>query len=207
MTPDEIAALFTRTDGTFLFARWGRPLAPVIFGLADETLPVMKGAIEAVAALAGREVAEIDPELGANLMVFFCADWDEIADVPNLDRLIPDLAPLLDRLRGAEANQYRVFRFDNAGAIRAAFVFVRMDVHLEAAGAEAVALSQAVQTILLWSDAGFTDASPLGRVGGAVVLKPEIAGLIRAAYDPALPDMGQDAALAYRIAARQEALQ
>jgi len=93
------------------------------------SIPLMKrsgykahvaGAIEAVAALAGREVAEIDPELGANLMVFFCADWDEIADVPNLDRLIPDLAPLLDRLRGAEANQYRVFRFDNAGAIRAA---------------------------------------------------------------------------------------
>ncbi|TRW97530.1 hypothetical protein FNJ84_08465 [Paracoccus sp. M683] len=33
--PDEIAALFTRTDGTVLCARWRRPIAVVIFGWAD----------------------------------------------------------------------------------------------------------------------------------------------------------------------------
>jgi hypothetical protein len=39
LTPDEITALFTRADGQFLFARWGRPLVPVVFGvLTTETL-------------------------------------------------------------------------------------------------------------------------------------------------------------------------
>ena len=42
-------ALFTRSDGSYLFARWGRPLAPVVFGVEPESLPVLKGAFEAMA--------------------------------------------------------------------------------------------------------------------------------------------------------------
>jgi hypothetical protein len=34
----DIAALFTRADGQFLFARWGRPIAPVVFGVEDATV-------------------------------------------------------------------------------------------------------------------------------------------------------------------------
>ena len=34
-----IAGLFTR-DGQYLCARWSRPIAPVIFGLADESLSI-----------------------------------------------------------------------------------------------------------------------------------------------------------------------
>ena len=71
MQPDEIEALFTRSDGLFAFARWGRPVAPVMFGVQDETLSVFKGALEAVMVLAGHQMAETDPELGSNLMVFF----------------------------------------------------------------------------------------------------------------------------------------
>ena len=62
-------------------------------------------------------------------------DWDELLGVPDLDRLIPDLVPLLDRLKAASANQYRIFRFDEAGAIKACFVLLRMDEILEAASA------------------------------------------------------------------------
>lgn len=69
MQADEIEALFTRGDGSYLCARWGRPQAPVVFGVDDATLSVVKGAFEAVARLAGIEIAETDPELGANLMV------------------------------------------------------------------------------------------------------------------------------------------
>ena len=148
MTPDEIAALFTRSDDSYLFARWGRPIAPVVFGVTDETLAVVKGATEAVAALAGIEVAETDPELGSNLMVFFFTDWDELPEVPGLGNLVPDLLPLVGRLKEADANQYRVFRFDEAGAIKACFVFVRMDAHLSETPAETLALSQMVQTMI-----------------------------------------------------------
>ena len=65
--------LFTRADGEFAFARWGRPIAPVVFGVDDATLGVFKGAIEAVVMLAGHQMAETDPELGSNLMIFFMA--------------------------------------------------------------------------------------------------------------------------------------
>ena len=200
---DEIEALFTRADGEFLFARWGRPIVPVVFGVEDATLGTVKGAVEAVVALADHRMAETDPELGANLMMFFFRDWQELPEVPGLDRLVPDLAPLVARLEAAEANQYRIFRFDEGGAIKAAFVFLRMDAELSAVPAETLALSQVVQTILLWSDRAFVPQSPLGQLAdGRVVLRPEIGALIRAGYDPVLPAMSRDAAHALRLAAR-----
>ncbi|WP_108894656.1 hypothetical protein [Palleronia abyssalis] len=203
MTPEEIKDLFTRSDGTYAFARWGRPIAPVVFGVDDPTLSVIKGALEAVLQLAGHELTETDPELGVNFMVFFMREWDELRHVPDLDRLIPDLYPLLDRLEGIAANQYRIFRFDEAGAIRAAFVFVRMDEEMSKVPAETVALAQVVQTILLWSDTAFTNRSALAQApGGAVILRPEIGALIRAAYEPVMPAVADDAAHALRLSAR-----
>jgi len=115
MQPDQMTNFFTRSDGTYAFARWGRPIVPVVFGVDGPTLGVVKGAIEAVVALAGHKMAETDPELGANLMVFFFRDWAELKDLPNLDQLIPDLGPLVDRLSASGANQYRLFRFDPQG--------------------------------------------------------------------------------------------
>jgi hypothetical protein len=203
----EIEALFTRADGTFLFARWGRPIAPVVFGVEDATVGILKGAIEAVVALAGHRMAETDPELGANLMIFFVRDWDELVETPNLDRLIPDLGETVARLNGADANQYRSFRFDADGGIKAAFVFVRMDAAMQAAPAETIALSQAVQTIVLWSDTAFLGTSPLAVLeNGAAVLRPDIADVIRAGYDPVLPVASTQASLALRLAARTGAL-
>jgi len=203
LEPAEIEALFTRADGTFLFARWGRPVVPIVFGVDDRTLGIVKGAIEAVVALADHKMAETDPELGANLMIFFFRDWEELREVPDLDRLVPDLDPLVDRLVAAGANQYRIFRFDEAGAIRASFVFLRMDEELSAVPAETLALSQIVQTILLWSDRAFTDRSPLAALpGGELVLRPEIGGLIRAGYDPVLQAVAQDPSHALRLSAR-----
>jgi hypothetical protein len=202
MTAAEIEALFTRADGRFLCARWGRPIVPVVFGVDDATLAVVKGAVEAMVAHAGHRMAETDPELGANLMIFFFRDWAELPQVPNLDRMIPDLGPLCDRLAGQGANQYRTFRFDEAGATRAAFVFLRMDAHLSALPAEALALAQAAQIILSWSDRAFADVSPLANAQGHLVLRPDIAALIRAAYDPVLPPVARDASHALRLAAR-----
>jgi hypothetical protein len=206
-TADEIEALFTRADGTFLCARWGRPIAPVVFGVEDETLSVVKGAFEALCALSGHTMAETDPELGVNTMVFFCRDWVELTRVPDLDRLVPDLGPLVERLVAQDANQYRIFRFDAGGAIRACFIFIRMDAEMAKVPADTLALSQAVQSILLWSDRAFTEASPLAVADGVAVLRPEIAGLIRAAYDPVLPAVAQDPSHALRLFARLEAPQ
>ena len=203
-TPEQIEALFTRADGSYLFARWGRPIAPIVFGVDDATLSTVKGAVEAVTVLAGHQMAETDPELGVNLMFFFFHDWEELREVPDLDRLVPDLAPLVDKLIAADANQYRIFRFDEAGAIKAAFVFLRMDENLSKVPAETLALSQMVQTIVLWSDMAFQDRSPLASVPekDTVILRADIAEVIRAAYDPVMPAVAEDSSHALRLAAR-----
>jgi hypothetical protein len=207
MRADEVEALFTRADGQFAFARWGRPIAPVVFGVTDETLSVIKGALEAVMVLSGHQMAETDPELGSNLMMFFFSEWDELPAVKGLDRLIPDLEPLVVRLKSAQANQYRIFRFDETGAIKACFVFLRMDEHLGAVPAQTLALSQIVQSVLLWSDTAFSDRSPLALAGDSTILRPEIAALVRAAYDPVLPAAHTDPSHALRLAARIGVLQ
>lgn len=206
MTADEIEALFRRESGAYAFARWGRPLAPVVFGVEDQTLSTVKGAIEAVCHLANHDMVETDPELGANFMWFFLSDWSELPEVPGLDRLVLDLGPLVVRLQAADANQYRVFRFDKTGAIQACFVFLRMDAHLSKVPAETLALSQVVQSFLLWSDLAFRDRSPLAVAGETTVLRPDIAGLIRAAYDPVMPVAASDASHALRLAARVSAV-
>lgn len=199
----EIEALFTRSTGEYAFARWGRPIAPVVFGVTDETLQVVKGALEAVCLVAGHQMAETDPELGTNAMIFFFSDWAELLEVPNLDQLVPGLADMVARVTAADANQYRVFRFDDAGAIKACFTFIRMDDALAAVPAETLALSQAVQMMVLWSDAAFQGASPLAVMeGGGVIVKPEISGLLAAAYDAVMPVAAQDASHALRLAAR-----
>lgn len=205
--PEAVARLFTRSDGSYLCARWGRPLAPVVFGVDDATLGIVKAGIEAVAALAGLEITGTDPELGANLMIFFFRDWEELLDVPDLDRLVPDLGPLVPRLAAEGATQYRIFRFDPQGAIRACFVFLCMDTGLEAVPADQLALMQMVQSVLLWSDRAFLRESPLALLPeGVAVLRPDIAEVIRAAYDPVLPAMAEDPTHALRLAARMRPL-
>ena len=44
MTTEEIAALFAGGDGGYRFARWRRPLVPVVFGVEDATLATLKTA-------------------------------------------------------------------------------------------------------------------------------------------------------------------
>ncbi len=207
MDAAQIETLFTRSDGSFAFARWGRPVCPIVFGVDDATLTVVKGAIEATCQLAGHDMGEMDAELGSNLMMFFFSDWAELIEVPGMDRLVPDLDQMVARLQAADANQYRFFRFDEAGAIKACFVFLRMDDHLADVPAQTLALSQIVQSMLLWSDEAFQDQSPLAMAADTTVLRPDVAALIRAAYDPVLPHAAQDASHALRLAARMGAVQ
>ncbi|MBO9406596.1 hypothetical protein J7399_04060 [Shimia sp. R9_1] len=204
MTPQDVETLFTRADGSYGFARWGRPIAPVVFGVEDATLRTVKGALEAVATLVGHQMAETDPELGSNLMMFFFREWEELLAVPDLDRLIPDLPALVSRLQAADATQYRAFRFDNDGAIQAAFVFLRMSGEMAKLPAEALALGEAVQTIVTWGPAAFAETSPLAVVpeSGATVLRPEVAAVIAAAYDRMMPAAAEDPSHALRLFAR-----
>ena len=202
-TVTEIEELFTRTDGNYVFSRWGRPISPVVFGVLDETLGLVKTAIKVVCSTCGHPTSELDPELGSNLMVFFFREWDELRAVPELDQLIPKLGNVVDRLQVLAANQYRAFRFDDVGAIQACFVFLRVDEALEQLSADSLALAQVVQAMLLWSPTAFRNKSPLAVLeNGTTVLRPEIAAVLRAAYDPTMPARANDPSHALRMEAR-----
>ena len=100
-----------------------------------------------------------------------------------------------------------MFVFDEVGAIKAAFIFLRMDEDMSAMPAETLALGQVVQTMLLWADGAFADTSPLAVVpeSGVTILRPEIAGVIAAAYDNVMPDAAQNPSHALRLFARLQA--
>ncbi|MFB2594346.1 hypothetical protein ACEYYB_05810 [Paracoccus sp. p4-l81] len=178
--------------GAYCFARWRRPIVPVVFGVDDATLAAVKGGIEAVVALAGHKMAETDAEMGANLFVFFLRDWPDLAGAAELEGLVGPVAPLAARLAAADARRHVLHRLEEDGAIRAAVVLERV-----AGGEDAGALSLALaaRALLSWGP----DA-PAPVVAGQ--LSDEAAALIRAAYDPVLPAASMDASHAMRLAAR-----
>lgn len=182
-----IEAMFTRPDGSFLCARWGRPVAPVVFGLADGSLDIFRGALRAGFAHARHPVTEADPEMGANLMLFFVRDWSELSGVPDLDRLtgVPGLP---ERLARDGADQYRLFRFDAEGGIRACLSFLNMGGALAEAHPGGLAERVTMQSALTFA--------------AEVTPSSQLAGVIRAAYDPVLPVATTQPAHALRLAAR-----
>ena len=203
LEPEEIERFFTREDGSFHFSRWGRPIVPVVFGVEEASLPPLKGAIEAVVMAAGHRMAEVDPELGTNLMVFFLQDWEELTALENLDRVLPELGALVPRLIAANASQYRLFRFDEDGAIRAAFVFLRMTGSFARRPAEEIGLELAMKSMLDWGPQAFAARSPLVRgADGLARIDPAFSALIGAAYDSVLPVSATDGSHALRIFAR-----
>ncbi|MEM8790500.1 MAG: hypothetical protein AAGE80_02695 [Pseudomonadota bacterium] len=205
---DRVSALFTRSDESFRFARWGRALAPVVFGTNEEGIRIFEEALRSVAGLAGLKIDEIDAELGANFLVFFSRDWAELNEVPHLQKLIPDLSKLVTMLTASGANQYRIFGFDDTGAIKICITLLRYDADLQQVSAQTLAVSQSFQGLLLWSDHAFTKESPIALIDdGRCVVKPWYADVVRAAYDPVLPVAGSDPSLALRLAARLQRME
>lgn len=201
--PAWVEAQFTRRDGSFRFVRWGRPIAPVIVGTNDEGCRIFEEGIRSAASIAQLPVSEMDSELGANFLVFLVNDWSELLEAPNLVRLIPNLGDLIETLTRHQANQYRVFSFDDEGAIKICITLLRYDDELQRVSAQTLALGQAFQGLLLWSDKAFMDESPLAVTeDGFCVIKPAHADLLRVAYDPTLPSVADDPSMALRLAAR-----
>lgn len=191
----------------FKFARWGGPISPVVVGLDDKGCKLFEEAIGAVAELAGAKIEEIDPEMGANFMVYVMSDWAHATRAPNLPNFLPDLPALIERLTEANANRYRVFAFDDAGAIRAAITLLRYDEQMQAAPVDYIALTEAALGMLVYDEAGVAADRPVVMArfeddDARAIMSPWHAMLLRAAYDPAIPAGSKDPALAMRLAAR-----
>lgn len=198
-----VEALFTKPDGSYEFARWGRPIAPVAFGIDDDSLTALKDGIAQTVAITGGTLAETDPELGANFMWFFCSSWDELLAVPNLEKLLPNLEALVGKLTASRANQYRSFSFENDGAIQLCVVLLRMDTQMADLPIQTLATGQTLRSLLLWSETAFKDSSPIGVLdNGICIVKPEYAALVRAAYHEMMPPSTEDPVHALRLSAR-----
>ncbi len=197
-----IAALFTDHGGTYHAARWRRPIAPVVFGVDDATLAAVKDAIEAAVATAGHFMAETDPEMGANLWFFFFAEWADLLAVPDLEGLVAGLGPLVARASAADAQQARIFRHEADGAIRAAFVFLRMSGALADVPADVLALDQALRLLAPFAEGGLSAGDTVVDGPGGATIAPRMAALLRALYDPMMPDAATEASHALRLAAR-----
>ncbi|GLQ33776.1 hypothetical protein GCM10007939_00590 [Amylibacter marinus] len=200
---EEIEALYTTEQG-YRFARWGRPIAPVIFGVDDQTLSHLKAAITTTVGITGGSIAETDPELGANFMWFFCQSWDEILAVPDLDRMIPNLGEIIPQLKARNANRYRSFAFDAEGGIKMCIVLVRLSEADADIPAHVLATGETFQCLTLFQSNAFADHSPIAvlKENGLCLAKPNYAALVRAAYDPVMPIAADDPSHALRLAAR-----
>lgn len=205
---ERIRRLFGGADGgAFKFARWGCPIAPAVIGLDETGARLFTEAVRAVAEIARHPTEDLDPEMGANFLIYVMRDWADAARAPNLPNFLPALPGLIERLNAAEANRYRVFAFDDQGAIRAAITLLRYDEQMRAAPVDYIALSEAALGLLVYDEAGVADDRPVvmkafGEGDARAVLSPWHAGLLRAAYDPVIPAGSKDPALALRLAAR-----
>ncbi|MBL4750971.1 MAG: hypothetical protein JKX71_10400 [Amylibacter sp.] len=205
---EAIEQLFTRKDGSYSFARWGRPIAPVVFGVDDETLPHLKDAIAQTVAVTGGTLAETDPEFGANFMWFFCTEWDEVAAVPDLEKLVPDLPSLVNGLNQKNVNEHRMFIFDKDGSIKMCLLFLRMKGAVAGMTVQALGAGETLQSLLTWGEDAFSNQSPIAvlKENGICIVKPEFAALVRGAYDPIMPAAAIDASHALRLHARADRL-
>lgn len=206
LSAEQIETMFTRPDGSFLCARWGRGIAPVVFGVEDATVSLFKSALQLVCGIAGHEVVETDPELGVNLMVFFLRDWAELREVPDLEKMVPGRDALADRLEADGAGSHRELRFDASGAIQAGVVFLRMDDAMADVPADLLALVEAVRIMLSWAPGAFGSVPLTAEEAGQTVLNPDILTLMKTAYDPFLPAAARDSSHALRLSARLETL-
>lgn len=208
LSVDGVERLFTRHNGEYKFARWGRPIAPVVFGVDDETLTHLKSAIAQTVAVTGGTLAETDPELGANFMWFFCTEWDELAQVPDLEKLVPNLHDLVGNLSRKDANEHRMFIFDADGAIKMCLLFLRMKGETADVPVQILGTGETLQSLLLWSEDAFSAQSPIAVIkeNGICIVKPNFASLVRAAYDPIMPSSATDVSHALRLHPRVEKL-
>ena len=203
MILEKIRKLFSH-QGVYKFSRWKEPIAPVVFGVNDISLAEMKNAFSEVVSLSHNSLFDVDPNLGSNFMIFFCSNWKELYGVPNLEKLITNLADLVKSLEATKSNQYRSFRFSSDGSIRLCVVLIKYDSKLAAVSVQTLATNQMLQSILLWSPEAFKEESPIAYANknNYCFVKPFYSALIKAAYDRVLPDVSYDSNHALRLMAR-----
>jgi len=130
-------------------------------------------------------------------MWFFCQDWDELLGVPDLEGLIPDLKDIVARLQTSTTTTYRVFSFDQTGGIKMCVQFIKVAGETAEMSIQTLATGETYQCLAMFSPDAFLTESPIAVLAenGLCIPKPSYAALIRAAYDPILPEAAKDPCL------------
>ncbi len=208
LSEQEIKDLFTREDGSYQFARWGRPVAPVVFGVNDEILSALKVAIKSTTGITGRSLAETDPEMGTNFMWLFIREWSELENVPDLDKLIPNLGEKMKAMEAANSFSYRYFTFDENNAIKFCCNIIRPVDEYAQRPVSVIGATETLLSTLMFGPKAFAKESPMAVLPdkNVVLVKPKYAAVIRAAYEANMPDTADDPSHALRIKARADIL-
>jgi hypothetical protein len=204
MTPDEIRTYFSTPNQGYFFARWNRPIVPVVFGDHCLEPDLLKAALGRLGELTGQPVDLAAPASSMNYGTLVVRDWRDLTDMPGVPRLMPNLAKLAAQLEAEGANQYRVFQRDWRGGIKRCFAAIRTGTGRFAdLTPESMALRQVTLSFLQWSIPGIVKVGLVGPgPDGRDDLKPQTAALLKAAYDPALPTSSKDPRHAEALAAR-----
>ena len=208
LSENEIKDLFTQADGTYQFARWGRPIAPVIFGVNDQILAGLKAAISSTIGITGQKMGELDPDLGTNMMWIFCRDWDEVLELPDIEKLIPGIREKMTDIKNSNASSYRYLTFDKDGAIMFACVLIRPVGEYANQPVSVIGAAETLLTLATFGAGAFKKESPIAVIkeNNVVVVKPKYAAVVRAAYDQTMPARSDDPAHALRVKARADIL-
>ena len=204
----EIEDLFTREDGSYQFSRWGRSIAPVVFGVNDDILAALKAAMTSTLGITGRNITDVDPELGTNFMWIFVREWDELKTLPDIDKLLPKLDAKVAEAKKENSNSYRYFTFDNEGAIQFCCNVIRPAGDYAKQPVSVIGAAETLLSSVMFGPKAFATESPLAILpdNNVVIVKPKYAAVIRAAYEENMPNTANDPSHAMRIKARADIL-
>jgi hypothetical protein len=201
VTPDEIAAYFTKPNGEFLFRRWASPIVPHAFGPTAPESEVLYQAFDTISALSGHPVVRAPDGVGMNLTFFFINEASDMMKLPGAEGFLGMLAMLVKQLMSGKSALRRNFTTDDkTGAISQMTMIARTSGWLRHHPPESLALRLAVLTHLTWALRRDQKAPPLLVADAPGGVHPNVAAILRVAYDPSLPDASTDKALCTQIA-------
>ena len=201
MQPDAIARYFTRPDGTFLFKRWPVPMVAGVFGPSAPDHKLIDTVFAEVEALTGHPIKIGGDGTDMNATLWFLNDWGDLLKIPGTGFLLGALGGIVKGLANRKASLRRSFTDDpvTGGIGKLAFI-VRPGQFATEDSLDEKLRRIAIQTQLLWAIGkdfpGVLSEGP----DGTKVIRPEVKAILSVAYDPSLPHVSTDPALAVQIA-------
>ena len=201
MHPDTIARYFTRSDGTFLFKRWAIPMVPGVFGSAAPDHKLLEATFAKTEDLTGHSIKNHADGSAMNASLWFVDNFGDLLKIPGTGGLLGALGGIVKSLRKSSPIFRRSITDDAAtGGIGQMAFITQMSRFAPDRPLDERVLRLVLQTQLCWAIGGRFPGLMTDGPNGTQVLSPEALAILRVAYDPSLPHVSTDPALAVQIA-------